>query len=940
MNFKGLDEIRIDGIDDWVTNVNVRQLRENCALELRGNRISKNGMMFQGDFGTQHRFYSYPLRPNAVKLITGTNNSAGKVRIECAAHGYSNGQLVYISNVNGTTEANGVWVVGNAIGDPDEFTLTGSTYANAYVSGGYVTSSPITIVDGSTVIDSSTGYEHEIIVGVDSAGDTRIFIDTSSAQTGTWIELTETMTGTVNDASIGANDTSVIISSTMTENGNSLDITDSVRFPADYFKGWIAYNVQQDNYAYVSAFTAGATPTLTFGATIIGSNGLGWATTNTIALYRNSEAFLAGFTGSTGFYTYANSATPHVRINSKGSKRKATVYYGNPSTKSYGKPMQAIRRTANTSVLGSNWSLYSGWYLRNAQMPQTCNLIGSTGVPINPGTAAGEDYFYDGIAVVYTPSSTFYVTGNTPFVRFAITMQIGEQESDPILMIYNASTDGAYNDYWCNLALQFFIDPAKIPKGMTGLNIYAWIKEWEVANVAVTANGAYTADDFDQYMYLGTVDINTGWSSGGYTLVKQTVDSVASYWAKTTSISFTYAALLALNFGNGAGSLLSRLGHVPDLNRSYMTPRYVANTKENRGGFVVVDEDDNTIRRSAFNGFAVSMDDSFVDLTVDDQDQKQQWDLSATGELLGIAIVDDTIICLKRYEIEFIDPQSGIQRKVQADVLSKESITQTPYGISWMGNNGIYFLENGSYQPILINENFLNRYDGTEFCTGTTSYITDAYRTAGVGGYNPFYDELVFFIKTNNTSEKKYVYRYSFQKKRWMVREFQLGVDTSNNVDIKYFWKRNDGTMTIGCAGGLFKYPVSTLFTDGSRINQSGATIGGNGFERFLKFNFGSLYDLLKNNIFKIFMLDKQMESSSGTAAYNIKFFANFESSAFDTKTAPMDSASLPRPLEPRGAVDTMQVEISNTGVESTTKQFDILSFFAGIQRFTRIGNR
>jgi len=160
-----------------------------------------------------------------------------------------------VSDVGGNTGANGLFIVTSATegGGNTAVVLADSVGNAAYTSGG-VCGVPITIIYGTTLIDSSTGYEHEIIVGVDSSSATRIFIDTSSNYAGTWLELTEKMTGTVDDASIAVGDVAVIVSATMTENGNTLDLTDAVRFPDDYFKGWIVYNSTRTNYAYVSAW--------------------------------------------------------------------------------------------------------------------------------------------------------------------------------------------------------------------------------------------------------------------------------------------------------------------------------------------------------------------------------------------------------------------------------------------------------------------------------------------------------------------------------------------------------------------------------------------------------------------------------------------------------------------------------------------------------------
>lgn len=68
--------------------------------------------------------------------ITGAaNNGSGLIRITDAGHGLQTGDIITISGVVGTTEANADdWVVTSI--SSSTFDLQGSTFANAYVSGG------------------------------------------------------------------------------------------------------------------------------------------------------------------------------------------------------------------------------------------------------------------------------------------------------------------------------------------------------------------------------------------------------------------------------------------------------------------------------------------------------------------------------------------------------------------------------------------------------------------------------------------------------------------------------------------------------------------------------------------------------------------------------------------------------------------------------------
>lgn len=69
------------------------------------------------------------------QTITGATN-ASPVVVTCTAHGYSNGDQVYISGVLGQTAANGLHIIAGVAANT--FNLVDSITAGAYTSGGYV----------------------------------------------------------------------------------------------------------------------------------------------------------------------------------------------------------------------------------------------------------------------------------------------------------------------------------------------------------------------------------------------------------------------------------------------------------------------------------------------------------------------------------------------------------------------------------------------------------------------------------------------------------------------------------------------------------------------------------------------------------------------------------------------------------------------------------
>jgi len=69
-------------------------------------------------------------------VLGAANNGSGLIRVEVFNHGYDTSDTVIISGVLGTVEANGEWII--TVVDGDHFDLQGSSFVNAYTSGGAV----------------------------------------------------------------------------------------------------------------------------------------------------------------------------------------------------------------------------------------------------------------------------------------------------------------------------------------------------------------------------------------------------------------------------------------------------------------------------------------------------------------------------------------------------------------------------------------------------------------------------------------------------------------------------------------------------------------------------------------------------------------------------------------------------------------------------------
>jgi hypothetical protein len=77
-----------------------------------------------------------------IQYVANTTNNGGLIEIQTvSANAFITGNTVTIAGVTGTTEANGTWVITKI--DTTHFTLNGSAFVNAYVSGGVIQGTPV-----------------------------------------------------------------------------------------------------------------------------------------------------------------------------------------------------------------------------------------------------------------------------------------------------------------------------------------------------------------------------------------------------------------------------------------------------------------------------------------------------------------------------------------------------------------------------------------------------------------------------------------------------------------------------------------------------------------------------------------------------------------------------------------------------------------------------
>ncbi len=108
-----------------------------------------------GGFGGANEA-GYGFKCISTTITNAADNGSGLIRITATAHGFSTNFKATVSSVGGTTEANGTWTV--TVIDANTFDLVGSTFTNAYTSGGKaVVLSALTVKAGTEVLTTIPG---------------------------------------------------------------------------------------------------------------------------------------------------------------------------------------------------------------------------------------------------------------------------------------------------------------------------------------------------------------------------------------------------------------------------------------------------------------------------------------------------------------------------------------------------------------------------------------------------------------------------------------------------------------------------------------------------------------------------------------------------------------------------------------------------------------
>jgi hypothetical protein len=312
--------------------------------------------------------------------------------------------------------------------------------------------------------------------------------------------------------------------------------------------------------------------------------------------------------------------------------------------------------------------------------------------------------------------------------------------------------------------------------------------------------------------------------------------------------------------------------------------------------------------------------------------------INSRGELLGLTINGTRVCVYKQSEIELVDLESGDQRIIPADVSSRKGIIHTPYGDIWCGDRAIYILEPQSQSWELLNQQWINMYDGTIEVSANLPYITSAYRSAIVAGYDEYTDVAWFQIQTNKASGSEYLcYRYSFRQKKWYVPR-RVG-----STQAKFLISKPDKTFTIGHSAGALRYPFKDD-ANGHRYQDAvpyGDGSAGTGIETRLDMVLGSVTGMHGQVTLFDSLIDIEGKSYDGTGKYQVDVYANEETTAFATRTLPVDSRPRRQLFPPRGLLSRIRMRLSlPTATITNFGKFLIRTVESGIVPHQRLGGK
>lgn len=758
---------------DWVTNVDDIDLHEDYCLRLRGFRNIREGMIGERDYGTQHRLATYPIHPNVRKVITDATN-ATPIVITAAGHGYNNGDVVWIQGVVGNTAANCKYTIANKT--TDTFELVGSVGSGTYLSGGIVTKTPISIIDGVTLYDARNATDYELMAGLDSSNNLRVYVHDSTP-----IELTRTV-----KAQIDAIDEGTVA-------------TASITFGAPVANDTITVKTNFYEFTYVAA-APGANEFSTIGELTTLINTIPGITATDNGTVVTVNAADPGTFGNDYFLALGGTNTGTMAI--------ANVSGGSTSTPGAQRLFEggtdpSITLTNITDALNNAITLTANelqyYSIKNTSDPndKTGFVITNTStvVSLRLAPTAVLGYAVGNNLVFYRTAGLMdyvFSNGTTPHIRWhTISAQgkamflYGNSDAVPTMQVplvirrltasrtlfNDAATEVIQDAGWYAEQSQLIDKSAEVgspsaTKGSGDGDVVSTIGEGvkitcdfsagalaKVSRVLVTAVYDYQESDPILKVHLSAstkVDlkfaINPGefnrnltgfnvyvatppdgvssaadWTdaTGEYVLDEE-ISLSTSVWGQVYNSEYCYTITAvadpndrATKLADGAETFAERFNRGYLMTRARAKPRYIIQLENKQGAAVVIDEDDTTLRVSHVNGSVVNEDESFPQLNADDDNRKLRLTLSGQGKALGLGVSSGRVAVLRTAQIEFYDLQTGFQGLYPADVGAPRSILYHDFGLSWGGRYGYYLLPRGGGSIVNLTKPIGNFYDGS-----------------------------------------------------------------------------------------------------------------------------------------------------------------------------------------------------------------------------------
>lgn len=924
-----LQEIEVLTLEDIVTAADLKDIKSNFAQSMKGVRRSEEGSVATKDFGTKHRYAGYPdIKIHDVFNIY--DKSAGATYDLMIGLDGSNNMYVYVNDATLAVEPRNVrgtlfnWIdltysVGGAINSATGTTLVlaiATSVDNEFQYWIAVNGSKYSLILSSTAGATTSCTMLHNVQSLGWSGSVALYRNLGILNGYSWTN------GAYPHIRWNDNEalTKVIL---YYGSAGSFDSTPTQRNPICFRR----YNSNRGFFYRDSAalliLPADWYGELQGGGLIPDYQTLGSADNPRFPL----ADYTLSTTGCNGYIeTWMTTTLIGTDTNFTSKLKIGQMIYQQELTDGSFEGRQVIRINSDTECIIDhpfdyepvlNW----GW--------QVCTNVDSTNITDN--SLVGLTITLQGF------TETLAGNGKAYFLKVLVTaLYEGYQESDPIYKCFlKAANNPTANGFWPDAALGLYVDPSRLNRNITAFRIYA-----AVSDMSIYSSMANWPDADEEYKLMYQANLSA-------------IPTESRHWTKTNTdqmcFSLPVPTITKTYYDSKASiramTLLGALSHGSDTSRSYLTPRFGVRVARGGGvGIVAVDQDDFTLRLSSYDGYGYHNDDNFPDVSLDENKFRQRLSLTARGELIGLDVTADMLVAFKRTEIELLDLQSGAQRVITEDVLSKRSIIRGHNGLYWAGKSGFRLLPNDGTGIRTINPLTTNLYNG-DLRTNDGAYprVADSDRNQIIGGYDPLYEEIWFYLPTRREDGTiEYLcHRYSERNGNWTTRELNIGTTKA----VQSFCTRKDNSFSIVygesiSARGILQYPNRSGNLYWEDDVTSADLTASKGIPLRVRFNCGEISSLRRDQTYYDVILDFVSSLKSGQSGFIVvKVYANGETVPFDTQYFCVDADNEPRFLEPRSNINSLEVEILlEEGKELAFLEFELSTVSLRFKPRQRLG--